>query len=528
MRPFPQAWLRIIRLTALILVLLCAGRAWSQGLPSVQQNQFRAQWVGESVDQIPFQNTATPLNGLGAIVGSLQTPDQVQAEVEASLANVKVKSPIVFKPSLGLGWEISNQGIVHSNNVVSGSAANRSVTTNSVATYSQGSSSFAAPALSVLYDREHGPWTVSAGYSIGYKYFTDPNFVANGTGTERNPLAQTALFKTSLEMSRYILNTLLTASSGTGYDISSGSNNRQTTVGVGGDAKYMLSSAAALAAELGYNYQNSSGSTATPNNNVTSYFGDVDPIYDLSDKTHLSGILGFGSSSQSLQSGTQSAGNAAISTPQNTSRNYVQALGKVKYELTGKLVFDVGLGARYVANTGITNSIDSGLQPAWAVGLGYTPTAKTSFSLSAGVQGADVQPGVNFAFNWNPREKTRFTLTASQSQNFANTLSSQYLVSTSILGTVSQKLFSNVELQLSGGYTQQKFVNLSSTSTNQSTSQLPSSFFIAQGALIWKIRDWVNLSNTLYINTGQNQTGGNSSSLSQSQMWDSISLNFEL
>ena len=101
MRPFPQAWLRIIRLTALILVLLCAGRAWSQGLPSVQQNQFRAQWVGESVDQIPFQNTATPLNGLGAIVGSLQTPDQVQAEVEASLANVKVKSPIVFKPSLG-------------------------------------------------------------------------------------------------------------------------------------------------------------------------------------------------------------------------------------------------------------------------------------------------------------------------------------------------------------------------------------------------------------------------------------------
>ena len=47
---------------------------------SVQQDQFRSQWVGQQVDQSPSGAGFSSLGGLGALVGSQQTPDQVQRE----------------------------------------------------------------------------------------------------------------------------------------------------------------------------------------------------------------------------------------------------------------------------------------------------------------------------------------------------------------------------------------------------------------------------------------------------------------
>jgi hypothetical protein len=161
------------------------------------------------------------------------------------------------------------------------------------------------------------------------------------------------------------------------------------------------------------------------------------------------------------------------------------------------------------------------------VGLSYTPTEKTSATFSAGLQGADVVPSLNFLLNWMPREKTKLSLGVSQSQGFANSLTSQFLVSRSLMGSVSQKLFTNVNFLLGGGYAQQEFINLSSTqTTGQNTSQLPSNYYIANASLIWNIRDWVNLNNSLFYNTGQNAAGPNGSA--QAQAWYSISLNFAL
>jgi len=174
-------------LSALAVFLLSVASVAAQGVPTVQQSQFRSQWVGEQVDQIPLGGTVTPLNGLGAVVGALQTPDQVQREVEASMAGVEQKSPFVFKPLLGVGWQISNQGLT--NVPAAGS-------TNNATSYRTGSSPFIAPAAAFLYDRTMGPCSVSAGYSVGYKYYSNQNFVANGTGSQRNPFSQTALFKT--------------------------------------------------------------------------------------------------------------------------------------------------------------------------------------------------------------------------------------------------------------------------------------------------------------------------------------------
>ena len=512
--------LRVLRhvLAFVLLVPLIIARLDAQGVPTVQQNEFRSQWVGEQVDQIPLGGTITPLNGLGALVGSLQTPDEVQREVDASMAAVKARSPFSLKPSLGIGWQISNQGATNAPSGTGGSS-----------TYSTASSPFVAPAAAFLYDRDHGPWALSAGYSIGYKYFSNQNYVANGSGSTRNPLSQTALFKAALEMSRYILSFLTTASSGTGYDTTSASFNRQSTVSVNGEAKYLLSQYTAVDGKAGYTLANSSGSIATPNNNTTSLFSSLAYVDDVSDKTHLSSILGAGQSAQSLQGGTQAPGNSTLPSNQTAARNYAQALGKVKYDFSSKVSFDASLGARYVTTSGITNAIDTGLKPAWAVGLSYSPTAKTSIALSAGEQGADIVPEVNFLLNWQPRQKTQVSLGVNQSESFANSLSAQYLITRGFVGTVNQQLFSSVSCVLSGGYTTQTYTQLSGNSSgSSSSSQLPSNYYYGNLSVIWKIRDWVNLVNTFYYNTGQALRNANNTTTTTPQAYYTIGLNFAL
>ncbi|MEI7962735.1 MAG: hypothetical protein WCI42_02785 [Verrucomicrobiota bacterium] len=498
--------------------LLCGMQGvMAQGVPTVQGTQFRSQWVGEQVDQIPLTGTITPLNGLGAVVGTLQTPDQVQREVDASMAGVQAKSPFAIHPALGVGWQISNQGLTNSTSAGQNSGNN----------YSTGSSPFIAPSTALIYEREHGPFSVLAGYSAGFKYYSNQDYVANGTGSQRNPLSQTALFRVKVEMSRYIADTTMTASSGSGYDISSAGNNTQTSFAANSAFKYLLSSSTAVAVNGGYSFMNYSGSTATPNNNTTSLYGNLAPIYEVSDKTFLSSLLGAGLSSQSLQSGTAVTGNAPTTSQQSASRQYAQLLGKVKYVFTAKTVADISLGARYVTSSNISSAKDDGLLPAWALGLSYTPTEKTSATFSMGLQGTDVIPALNFLLNWSPREKTKFTLGVSQTEGFANSLTTQYLVTRSLIGSVSQKLFTNVNFLLGGGYAQQEFINLSSTqTTGQNTSQLASNYYLANASLIWSIRDWVNLNNTLYYNTGQNASGANGAT--QAQAWYSISMNFAL
>lgn len=519
--------------------------AWAQGVPTVQQSQFRSQWAGEQVDQIPLGGTITPMNSLGAIVGALQTPDEVQREVDASLSGVKQKSPFAFKPSLGAGWMVSNQGT--------------QTTQNGQTTYGTGSSPFLSPAGAVLYDREHGPWALSAGYSVGYKYYTNPNFTANGTGSQRNPFSQTALLRSVLEMSRYVWSTLFTASYGNGYDLSSGSNNQQVNFNGNTEMKYLLSSSSAVAAKAGYNYQNSSGSSVTQNNSVSGYYANLSPIYEVSDKTHLSAIVGAGASYQSFNNTqtvpvtavdettgeTVQTGTVSISSTPTSTLQFVQTLGKIKYDVTGKLAVEVSLGARQLSLNNSTNistttgsqsrSVNSnynqnlGIKPAWTVGFNYTPTAKTSLVFSMGEQGSDIVPEINLLLNWNPREKTSVSLGFSQSENYSNIAASQYLISRGILGTINQRLFSNVTLMLSGGYTSQFYQNITggSTPTKGAAAQIPGSYYLANVSLIWRIRDWVNLANTVYYNSGTTiQAGGNNSALSQT--WYSISLNFAL
>jgi hypothetical protein len=522
--PWKSASVRLLACVSMLVVsCFVATRLDAQGVPTVQQSQFRSQWVGEQVDQIPLGGTATPLNSLGAVVGSLQTQDEVQREVDASLAGVQTKSPFAFKPSLGVGWQVSNQGNLQTN-----AAGGTS--------FGTASSAFASPTFAFLYDRAHGPWALSAGAATGYQYFVNPNYVGAGTGSSRNPLSATSFFKAGLEMSRYVINSLFTASAGNGYDIASGSYNVQTSVGANIETKYLVSDQSAVAFKSGYSYLNSSGSSRTPNNNTISDYINLSPIYYLSDKTHFSYMLGAGQTIQTIQQGTTAVGNTATTGNQSGNRNYVESLGKVKYNFTGKLSTDVSLGARYISSN-ISNSQNIGLRPAWAFGLGYTPTAKTSITFSTGEQGADIVPELNLLVNWVPRQKTMVSLGVTQSETFANSLGGQYLIQRGIIGTVTQNLFSSVTATLIGGYTTQTYVNLSSDQTNsQSAFQLPPSYYTASISVNWKIRDWVSLINSVNWNSGQqatttgsqSTTGANSSAKYTPQAYYSISLNFAL
>ena len=527
----------------LIQCVISAGVLRAQYVPTVQQSQFRSQWAGESVDQLAYGGIFSQFAPMGAVVGALQTPDEVQREVDASLANVEEKSPFAFKPSLGVGWQISNQG--------------SQTTTGTNTVYGTDSSAFIAPSGAFLYDRAHGPWDLSAGYSVGYRYYQNQSYVGNGTGALRNPLSQTAFMRASLQMSRYILNVMANAAAGNGYDISSGSNNKQIGGSANADMKYLISSVSAIAAKAGYSINNSSGSQVTQNNNVSNFFADAEPVYHLSDKTHLSGILGVGQSAQTISS----TNNIAITgdtgatttvnlktTPTSTTR-YAQALGKVKYDITGKLAAEVALGARQLwlinstniaasspipvggltsANFHSSNTQNLGLKPAWSAGLNYTPTAKTSLLVTAGELGSDVVPEFNAVLNWNPREKTSFAFGLSQAQSYSNVAANQYLVQRGITGTLSQQFFSSVIFQLTGGYTMQEYKSASGGSVPKggAANQIPGSYYLLNATLTWQIRQWVSLVNTFNYNSGQTISGGGNNALDQ--MWYSISLNFAL
>lgn len=527
----------------LILGVISAGLLRAQSPPSVQQSQFRSQWVGESVDQMAYGGLFSPFAPLTAVVGALQTPDEVQREVDASLANVQAKSPFAFKPQLGLGWQISNQG--------------SQTTTGTNTVYGTDSSAFIAPSAALLYDRAHGPWDLSAGYSVGYRYYQNQSYVGNGTGSLRNPLSQTAFARATLEMSRYILNAMVNASAGNGYDISSGSNNQQIAASANADMKYLISSVSALAAKAGYSIQNSSGSQVTQNNNVSNFFADAEPVYHLSDKTHLSAILGVGQSAQTISSTnavtvTGDAGNPGTlnidTTPTSTTR-YAQSLGKVKYDITGKLSVEGGLGARQLwlinsTNVTATSTVpldgqtsthihsnytqNLGLKPAWTAGFNYTPTAKTSLLVTTGELGSDVVPEFNAVLNWIPREKTAVALGLSQSQSYSNVAANQYLVSRGLTGTLTQQFFSSVIFQLTGGYTTQEYKSATGGSAPKGgvANQIPGSYYLLNATLTWKIRQWVSLVNTFNYNSGQTISGGGNNALDQ--MWYSISLNFAL
>ena len=86
-----------------------------------------------------------------------------------------------------------------------------------------------------------------------------------------------------------------------------------------------------------------------------------------------------------------------------------------------------------------------------------------------------------------------------------------------------------MDLLCSAGYMQQNYKNVTGNQTSpQAVNQVPSTYTIANISIIWKIRDWINLNNSLQYNSGQNEQLVGNKYTAQPQAWYSISLNFAL
>ena len=177
--------MKIFYLSVLMVLIsvTCLDHLFAQDVPTAQGAIFRNLWVGEQVDSLPKAGTLPP-GGLGAIMGSLQTTDDVQHEVEVALAGVNTPPAVAIKPYLSVGWQFSTQPT----QLQSSSGSSQSGNVNSA---------YLAPSVSVLYSRSHGPWDIAVGYSIGLLYYSNPNFVSNGNDASVS-LFQSAFIKTYL------------------------------------------------------------------------------------------------------------------------------------------------------------------------------------------------------------------------------------------------------------------------------------------------------------------------------------------
>ena len=398
--------------------------------------------------------------------------------------------PLDIHPGLSLGWEYSNQ------------TYNAAPTTPS-----NDSSYFIAPTLALNYSREIGPWSVSAAYSAGIRYYLNRNYTAAGTGNQRNPFTQTASFLVGHLGARHSLTLSGAGSSGSGFDAVSGGNIVQTNLGVVGDYRYSLLTYVDDGAKANYsasmNQGAQNGGASSGDGNLGSYKGGVWAEWLATGKTKLRWDFDAGQSSQNLT-------NQQTSTPQRSNINYVETLGSVDYELTGKLRLKTGLGVGYRTAPQTTQSQYTGIQPRYSLEATYNPTEKTLLSASFSLLGADLKPNYRFSATWQPRVNTGLSLAIYQTQEFSLSTVNQVQVSRGVIGSISQRLFSKVDLTLSAGWQQTDNLSMSSSAASQNVTQNP--YGLASATLTWHLSSWSSLQASLMsqTNAANNSTTGSS------------------
>ena len=461
---------------------------------TVTQQVFRSRWVGPQADLPPAAAFAKP--------AQQQEPDASSDEPTAEDLGISpfvdismplrhgiTAGPVKVHPALSLGWEYSDQ-------TYSGQATSESDT----------SSLFAAPSLGLDYDRSVGPWSVTASYGGGIRYYFNPNYTAAGTGGQRNPISQTGSLRVGHRGVRHKLNFEAHVSYGTGYEINTGGNLTQTNINTLLDYEYILTSHsnvgvnASLSTSLNSNGENNSNNSSG-NGNVSTFTGNAYWDWLWTGKTKLRFSLGAGDSSQSLQ-GSQSV-----------NRTYVQSLVSVNYKPKGKFTFDAGLGVGYVQDPGVQSSQYTGVRAIYTLKAAYQLTQKTSFLGSIGLQGSDIKPNFRLEVLWQPRLNTSFSAAIYQDEGFSLTTAEQVQVSRGIIGTVTQRLFSKVDISLSAGWQQTENLSLSDTGEAEAQNGQTYSYGFASADVRWKIRDWLSWQASLWSSSGgSNNTSGNGNS----------------
>jgi len=464
---------------------------------TVTQEVFRSRWVGPQADLIPRQTTVW--------TGSTAEEPKIEelgvtpiVDLTHPLRGLFI-GPVALHPSLALGWEYSD------------TSYNGQATTTS-----DKSSFFVAPGLVLDYERDIGPWSIDLIYSGGVRYYLNPNYTAAGTGSQRNPISQSGSLRISHLGVRDQLDLKVGGSYGTGLNVETGGNLTQASINGSLAYSYVLTEFADCgfngSASTSLNSDSQNGSN-TGDGSLGSFNGDAYFDWVCTGKTRLRLSTGAGDSIQALQGSG------------NVSRTYLQELATVTYKPTGKLSFDIGGGVSYVQDPGVSSSAYSGIRAIYKFGAIYEMTEKTSIVADFSLDGTDIKPDFRLAIQWQPTVTTRLSLSAYQSQGFSLTTSSQIQVSRGVVGTITQQLFSKIDLSFSAGWQQTENVNLSTEQANNGNDQTNSYGFVAANAQ-WRMNRWAAWQVSIWASSGNSTSQSSSSNTPETRA--TLSLNLTL
>ena len=489
-----------------LLAYLSLHQATAQTVLTVREAEFRSRWAGPQEDREITPQYFEPDGGLTEKETGEAPPGQTFATLSENMDRLADNfrrrlhfGPLEFSLGLTSGWEYSSQ-------TSTGEAANSAGRT----------SLFSSPTFAANYEREIGLWSIGARFASGYTYYFNQDYTAAGQGSQRNPISMTAGINIGYNSTRLTLSLSASASTGSGYDIITGSNNLQTSASTSLSARYIIndSVSAGTAASLSYtktsDAQVATGQVSQPNSNTLNVGISAFADYLLTPKTNLRFILSAGEDLQTLQNGLDGG------------RRSVDAMLMVTYQIAPKFSVDAGGGVGYVSDQDIANPKDVGLRPVYNLGISYTPTEKTYFKTTYSFQGTDIRPNFSLVAGWNARQKTRLSLSVYQNQGFSSLSPDQYNVTRGALITVSQTLIKGISLSLSGGYEQTEYVALSSTE-NTNATEGPPDYFLTSATLSWRLREWVSWQNSMMVTSGQ---GNSPSSDLQTRFCTSLNLTF--
>ncbi|MEI8294727.1 MAG: hypothetical protein WCG66_12235 [bacterium] len=471
--------------------ILSLDKGFSQTVLTVREAEFRSRWEGRQEDREVPEQYFDPGGGLGNEGGEqvgepigedesqkrglTQSIDQMADNFRRGLRF----GPLDFQLGLATGWEYSSQDSV-----------------GGTTDFNNCNSFYAAPTIAVVYEREVGLWSVSTRYSAGYKYYFNQDYTAAGTGNQRNPLSMTAGIDIGYNTSRLAVSLTAGASMGSGYDPVAGANNWQSNISTGLSVRYIISEEFSFGGAVSGTYSNAygaqvaAGDTPQPDSNTISAGASLFADYLVTPKTNLRLILSAGQDLQDLSQGLTQG------------RRFLDSMLLLTYQLAPKLSVDAGGGVGFVLDQNIPDPQYTGVRPVYTVGVNYTPTQKTYFKANFGMQGTDIRPNFSLLAGWDVREKTRLSLSLYQNQSFSSLSSNQYNITRGVLGTVAQQLLKGINVTFSGGYEQSRYIALTSQKLNN-VVQGPSSYWMANASLYWRIREWLAWQNTFTVSTGQ-------------------------
>lgn len=483
----------------------------AQTVSTVRETEFRSRWVDQQVDRPQLEvGPQIPVRDPDADFGT---------SVAETMRTLFRTGPVVFRAGVTAGIEYtSSDGNVN----FTSQPSNHSL--------------FAAPVISAIYEREVGPWSVSARYSVGYVYYFNRDYIGAGGSfgtpdqtvtvvvepeqtvqvrdpsrdtvefvngirvvrpgfrTERIPEvteeqtvpgqparppedslpSQTAGLDFKLTLSRLSVRSSGGASYGSGFDTNRGSNQERLTLTEALSADYQLTEYTRAGVLLSGSYERNSQYASDVEDVFTRLGASIFADYFITGKSRLRAEASTGSDTRSFGAGGEEE------------RTYYQVQFRANYQPTAKILVEASTGLGMTETTGTeTSSEHDGLRNIYSLSVNYAPTEKISARLYFGLEATATEPEFSLSLGWVPRDTMRFNLSAYQLSGATSLSFTQNRISRGFLVTGQQRLFQRGLLVLTGGWEEYEDIDTEGSSTELE----PFSYFAA--AFSWEFSRWM-------------------------------------